>query len=308
MILTILKTPFRDNSIPLFDLHCDTFTKIYKNSTDFNDNSLHISSSKIRGFCPYTQVAAIWSDKRFNDEDAYRQYVECLSFVKNLKFYENNAPSQRFILAIEDARLLNGDITRLQRTYSDGVRVITLCWKDVSCIGGGWNTSAPLTEFGVSVVKECIRLGIIIDLSHSSLPVQEEAFAICKKYGTSPIFSHSNSYSVHPHLRNISDTTFLNTVRLGGVVGISLCPEHLGMNAGICDVMHHIDKFLSLGGQNNICLGCDFDGIDATPKGLYDIQCLTKLYSLIIDNYGKTVADSIFYFNAFNFFNKHERR
>lgn len=308
MILTILKTPLQDNSIPLFDLHCDTFTKIYKQATDFNDDTLHISLSKIRNFSPYTQVAAIWSDRRLSDEDTYLQYVRCLSYIKQLKLCENNARSPHFVLAVEDARLLNGDITRLQRLYSDGVRMITLCWKDVSCIGGGWNTSAPLTEFGVSVVKECIRLGIIIDLSHSSLPLQEEVFAICEKNGASPIFSHSNSYSVHPHLRNISDDAFLDTIRLGGVVGISLCPEHLGIKTDIYDVLRHIDRYLSLGGQHNVCLGCDFDGIDTTPHGLDDVQCLTKLYSLIKDTYGKTIADNIFYFNAYNFFTKHERR
>ena len=242
------------------------------------------------------------------DDDAYRQYNDCLSYVKKLKLYTNNTPSPHFLLAVEDARLLGGDLSRLYKLYADGVRLITLCWKDISCIGGGWNTTVSLTDFGVSVVRECIRLGITIDLSHSSPSVKEQVFSICEDEGDAPIFSHSNSYSVHHHLRNISDCTFLDTVRLRGIVGISLCPEHLGINPDINDVLRHIDHFLSIGGQYNLCLGCDFDGIEAAPKGLEGIHRLKELYYLLLSNYGKTVADNIFYFNAYNFFKKHERR
>ena len=186
--------------IPLFDLHCDTFSKIYKNNCTFSSPSFHISEDKIGIFHPYVQICAIWSDCLYGDEDAYLKYKDNIAYLfeLNMKFnnFANFVDYPSFVLAVEDARILNYKLQRLDDLYTDGVRVLTLCWKGSSCIGGGWDTALPLTDFGVSVVKKCYEKGIIVDLSHSSLQVQSQAIKLAQDWGKIPIYSHSNSFSI----------------------------------------------------------------------------------------------------------------
>ena len=302
--------------IPLFDLHCDTFLKLYKNNYNFENSPLHISLNKASCFSPYAQVCAIWSDCRLNNDDAYRQYKEVLKFIRaqNISLCKtcDDFKSKSFILSVEDVRILNNDIQRLYELYNDNVHVITLNWSGVTCIGGGWDTNVGLTSFGKDVVLRCIEMGIIIDLSHSSLQVQNEVISIMEGYCLSPIFSHSNAYSVCNHNRNIYDDIFRRIVKQNGVVGISLCNNHLASNgiANASTILKHIEHFLSLGGENSICIGCDFDGITSLPIGFTSISSLSMLYNLIENNFSSKIATKIFFDNAFNYFTKNfnERR
>jgi hypothetical protein len=66
---------------------------------------------------------------------------------------------------------------------------LTLNWKGVSCIGGGWDTYVGLTPFGLDVVKNCFKKGIVVDLSHSSENVQNEVISLAQSFNVSPIFS-----------------------------------------------------------------------------------------------------------------------
>ena len=108
--------------IPLFDLHCDTLLELYKKNEDISKNSLHISLDKAKKFSPYMQVFAIWSDSSLSNEESYQQYINVKSYALNqMTFSEskNDFKQSTYILAIEDARLLKGDITRLDTLYND---------------------------------------------------------------------------------------------------------------------------------------------------------------------------------------------
>ena len=296
--------------IPLFDLHCDTLLELYKNKFNLKDALLHISLEKAKCFSPYIQICAIWSDNRLNDNEAFFQYKKIINYLKNQKITfcktSSNFSNLSFILAVEDARLLNNQILLLDDLYNDGVRVITLNWSGISCIGGGWNTDEGLTNFGRTVVKKCIEKGIIIDLSHSSIKVQEEVLDLSENLLVSPIFSHSNSYGICNHKRNIHDEIFTKLIKQNGVVGISLCPHHLNINgaADFKSILLHIEHFLRLDGENHICLGCDFDGISSLPNGVLSISSLYDLYTFIEKNLTTKIANKVFYLNAYNYFSK----
>ena len=200
-------------------------------------------------------------------------------------------------------------ISSIISLYNKGLRVLTLNWRGQSCIGGGWDTDSPLTDFGREIVKECARLGIIIDLSHSSEKVQDEVFQMSVELGIAPIYSHSNSYTVCTHKRNISDEHFTMAVRCNGLVGINLCPKFLENDgsADIYSVLNHIDHFLFLGGESTLALGCDFDGTSSLPAGISDISDLPRLYEIIAKKYGDRFANDIFFYNAFNFWSKNSK-
>ena len=115
--------------------------------------------------------------------------------------------------------------------------------------------------------------------------------------------SHSNSYSVYPHSRNLRDENFKEIVALGGIVGISLCNTHLNDKSisSVEDVIRHIDHYLSLGGERTVCLGCDLDGT-SLPIGFSDITDLQRIYDRMSElGYSDETIDNITYKNAFDF-------
>ena len=230
--------------IPLFDLHCDTFSELYKTNQNINDNNLHISLKKAESFFPYVQFTAIWSDFRLSDDEAYCSFTENVSYIKKQSVLFStdlrNLDKNTFILSVEDARILNGDLSRLDTLHSLGVKSLTLNWKGVSCIGGAWDTNVSLTAFGKSVVKAANKLGLIIDLSHSSIKSFYDALELLSGFKIPPIASHSNSYSVYNHKRNLTDDQFLALKDAESLVGISLASQHLSENASITDVLNHI--------------------------------------------------------------------
>ena len=155
------------------DLHCDTLYEIFVNHKSPKDSSLAIcmDPSLQYPYQSYTQVADIWSAKELSDDQAFDQ---CLSVLDTLRshpigscvyeigihdakqFFE--AP-KKFILGVEDARLLAGDIQRLTVLRKKGVRFLTLFWKGLSCIGGAYDTNIGLSDFGKTVVT---RYGVAV--------------------------------------------------------------------------------------------------------------------------------------------------
>ena len=90
---------------------------------------------------------------------------------------------------------------------------------------------------------------------------------------------------------------------MNGLVGISLASEHLSSGqATINDILKHIYHYLSLGGENSVCLGCDFDGIKSLPQEISSIYDLNKLFYLIEKSFGIEIALKIFFSNSFKFF------
>ena len=81
---------------------------------------------------------------------------------------------------------------------------------------------------------------------------------------------------------------------MGGLCGINLCPDHLcGGNASCDDVLRHIERYINLGGEENIALGCDFDGISEVPDGIEDISRLPRLLAVLCTGAGMSVAGLI---------------
>ncbi len=309
MILIILKTQLQSDLIPLFDLHCDTLLELYNHSASIKSNNLHISQEKASVFSPYIQVCAIWSDSSLSNEEAFRIYNETVKYSKKqLTFVtrKKDFSSKSFILAVEDARILNGNISRLNTLYNDGVRILTLNWRGNSVIGGGWDTSSHLTEFGKEVIKECFKYGIIPDISHSSLNTIDDAFILAEQCKKPIIASHSNAFNICNHKRNISKEHFEWLVKNGSILGISLASEHLSSNgrANIVDILRHIDYFLNLGGENTVCLGCDFDGVTTLPSKINSISDLTLLYKEFKKSFNDKIAKKIFFENAYSFMKK----
>ena len=293
----------------VIDLHCDTLTELESRRCGASDSSLHITPEKAAAFGRYIQVGAVWTDCRLTDEQAWERfdrvvdhYVSLYGVPQVMDVPEALGSDRAVILAVEGARLLAGDISRLDHLYERGVRILTLEWAGEDCIGGAWDTEAGLTAFGFEVVSRCFELGIVPDVSHASRKVTANVLTLARERGKAVIASHSDSYSVCPHERNLTDDEFREIASLGGVVGISMCPQHLaGDTAALGDVIAHVRHYLKLGGEQTVVLGCDFDGIETTPEGIADISALPRLYDALTGEFGEAQAKRVFFDNAYDF-------
>lgn len=311
-----------------FDLHCDTASEIYNNNTHLDENDLHVSLNKAKVFSDYAQIMAIWTPKKLDDEKGFTNFNKVMDNlnmeldrlrdrVHICRYGEGVEEAWRqgktaVFLAVEDARLLGGEISRLPVLYGRGVRFLTLCWGGSSCIGGSHDTADGLTPFGELVVQCCFNMegGIIPDLSHASDATANQVLAMAKEAGRPVIATHSNSRAVYNHTRNLTDEQFCAIRDLGGIVGISLCPPHLTNTkeapATVDTILRHIDHYLDLGGEYTVSLGCDFDGIGNPPMGIRNVSDMPALAEAMrAHGYHQELIDNIFWRNARNFVCNH---
>lgn len=308
--------------IKLFDLHCDTATRLLAENQGLADNSLHISLSKAQYLEKYAQVMAIWTDRRLSDGEGYERFFGVLdnlereieknsdrvAMARSYPDIERSLASgiSPLILAVEDARILENNISRLDALYDRGVRILTLNWYGNTCIGGGHDTTNGLTDFGKEVVRCTLELGIIPDISHCSQQGSEEVLTIAEELAGPIIASHSDSFSVNPHTRNLSDSHLERLIRLGGLVGLNLCPSHLSQSgsASVNDILRHAEHYLSLGGEDILAMGGDLDGTDL-PQDIGGIEDMYKIAEAMQRiNYSDRLIEKIFYENALNFFKR----
>ncbi|MBQ7399724.1 MAG: membrane dipeptidase [Clostridia bacterium] len=310
----------------IFDLHCDTISEIYKSKESLSSNTRAVSIDKFSDFSKKAQVFAIWSDNEKNEDEAFVTFQHTATELK-AQLEENsslaalctskeelesaqNEGKLSAILAVEDAKLLGGDISRLERLRNFGVRILTLGWKGHSCVCGSYDTDEGLTEFGFEVLRECENIGIIVDVSHLS----EKAFWDVAGKAQKPfIASHSNSHIICDHRRNITDVQLRTIVSAGGLCGINLVGKHLAKRlpgekaldpAEVLDaVCAHIEHFSSIAPES-ICLGLDLDGTEPLA-GLESVDKTPTLFEALTNRgMDEKRADDIFYNNAYNFFLK----
>ncbi len=92
--------------------------------------------------------------------------------VKDLK-KANKKQKPIVVQSCEGGHFLEGKLERLEIAYKRGLRILGLLHDAQASVPiGDIYTDPPkyngLTEFGVNVIKECNRLGILIDLTHCS--------------------------------------------------------------------------------------------------------------------------------------------
>ncbi len=308
--------------IDLFDTHCDTPYEIYLKKEGLRDNSLHVSLEYAKNYDHYCQCAAIWSDKRLGDDAAYEQFLKVYQYfglacqadgtARLCRTYEDitlahKAGKSAFVLTVEDARLLSNDIKRLDTLRDAGVKMLTFQWQGETCIGGGFDTDAPLSDFGKEVARRCVQYGIIPDISHACERTARDIIEITAQYNKPVIATHSNSYSVCAHKRNMTDALFDTLIVVGGIVGISLAPQHLtiGSHASTETVLFHIEHYAERAGIGCVCLGCDLDGIDRTPVDVRDLRQVENIAECMLShNYTEDEVRAVFSENARRFMKK----
>lgn len=308
-------------NLDYIDFHCDTALELYRKQQQLQTNQLAISLDAAKAYRHYAQFFAVWGSYKRTDEEIYDDFIAVSDHFDHLISQNNticrvrtakdldqawkNGQTAAF-LAVEDARLLAGNIHRLDELAARGVTYLTLMWAGESIIGGAHNTDVGLTPFGKEVVQGCFARGILPDISHASAASADDILSLAEAAKRPVIASHSNAYSVWNHSRNLRDEHFRRLIALDGIVGLNLCAHHVKDcdNEGYArpeDMLPHIEHFLSLGGENHISIGGDLDGA-SLPEGISTVADVTLLADAMAkQGYSETLIRKIFGGNALAF-------
>ncbi|KAA1476817.1 hypothetical protein DENSPDRAFT_843909 [Dentipellis sp. KUC8613] len=186
------------------------------------------------------------------------------------------------LLGAEGAHQLGNSIGALRQYYSLGVRYLTLthmCHNAFADSGGFLTPKKPLhgglSPLGHKLVYEMNRLGMLVDLSHTSDDTALQALNISR---APVIWSHSSSREVHDVARNVPDRV-LEKIGFGegqrdAVVMVNFAPEFVAKEgkANVKAVADHVERIAKIAGKKHVGIGSDYDGIVSTPKGLEDVS------------------------------------
>lgn len=172
------------------------------------------------------------------------------------------------MIGLQDGSALEGSLPLLTVLHELGLRAMTLTYNERNALGDGCTEphDQGITNFGQQVVRDMGRLGIVLDLTHSSYRTTMDAMEICEK---PPIFSHSNPYSMTPSKRCIKDDQIQACVDLGGVIGISVwapmaCSDP-NQQPTLDDYLDRIEYVVDKFGIDHVGIGTDiFEGKNPT--------------------------------------------
>jgi membrane dipeptidase len=162
------------------------------------------------------------------------------------------------VLCLEGASPLEDDVAYLRNLHRLGLRSLGLThnWRNQLADGVLERSGGGLTHFGVEVVRECNRLGVIVDVSHLSDRGLEDVLAVSQK----PIIaSHSNCKAIRPHVRNLADAQIRGIAERGGVIGVHALNTLVGdtPQPPLSELLRHIQHLANVGGIDCVGLGPD---------------------------------------------------
>jgi len=191
------------------------------------------------------------------------------------------------VLHFEGAEAIDQHLHALRLFYQAGLRSIGIVWSRPNAFGHGVSfkfnhspdTGPGLTEAGFRLVKECNRLGIMLDLSH----ITERGFWDVAETSTAPLVAtHSNVHAICPCSRNLTNMQLDTIKQSGGMAGINFCTAFLRpdgrdrQDTPLSDMVRHIDYIAEHFGIDYVGFGSDFNGA-LVPKRLGDAAGMPKL-------------------------------
>ncbi len=191
------------------------------------------------------------------------------------------------VLHFEGAEPIAPDLSNLESYYEQGLRSIGLVWSRPNAFGqgvtlrfdSGGDQGAGLTEAGKELVRQCNRLGILLDVSH----LNPAGFWDVAELTQAPfVASHSCVHALCPSPRNLTDEQLDAIARAGGLVGINFAvgfirPDgELEPDTPLEDMVRHFRYIAERIGVDHLAVGSDFDGA-TIPNVIHDASGLPKL-------------------------------
>jgi membrane dipeptidase len=143
--------------------------------------------------------------------------------------------------------------------YQLGIRHILLCYNQKNLAGYGCHElhDDGLTHFGHELVKEMNRVGMWVDVAHTSYRTSMDAIAV----SASPVIcSHGNVAALHQHARCYTDDQIKAIAASGGVFGLTGLSIFMGNDndASVGRFVEQIDYAVQLVGPRHVGFGLDY--------------------------------------------------
>jgi membrane dipeptidase len=296
--------------------------------------TLHTDISRLRRGGVGAQVWSVWVPTTPSGADDFLTAVEQIDLVHRMVSHYSDtfelalsssdiariqkSGSIASLIGMEGGHSIGNSLAALRSAYRLGARSMTL----THSLSTAWADSATdtpkfdgLAPFGVEVVKEMNRLGMLVDLSH----VSEQTMLDALNESAAPVvFTHSSAQGIDSHPRNVPDNVLQRLRENGGIIMVTFVGEFISdasrlhdarrigeearvkrLNRGndaaavaamnewdkanpmpqpaLAEVADHIDHIRKVAGIDAIGLGGDFDGTDLLPKGLEDVSGYPRL-------------------------------
>jgi membrane dipeptidase len=189
------------------------------------------------------QFWSVWVPTDLEGNDAVQATLEQIDLVKrmiaaypaDLQMAYTAADIRRIhrsgkiasLIGVEGGHSINNSLATLRSMHELGARYMTLThtrntgWADAAT---DTPTHQGLTPFGLEVVREMNRLGMLIDLSHVSPEAMKDVLAVTE---APVIFSHSSARAINSHPRNVPDDVLRLVAKNGGVVMLNFYPAYI---------------------------------------------------------------------------------
>jgi membrane dipeptidase len=223
----------------------------------------HVGGDAPYGYLPATKLCTDYGQRFMRALDhVYSEVEESTDFVLATTTADIRRAKRdgkiAFVICLEGASPLEGEISYLRNYYRLGLRCLGLTHDVRNQVGDGIRelSGGGLTHFGARVVDECNRLGIVIDVSHLSDRGTEDVLARSKQ----PIIaSHSNARVLCGNLRNLPDELIKGIAQAGGVIGFHALHALLTEKPEVTfdDLLRHIVHVAEVGGVDCIGIGPD---------------------------------------------------
>ncbi|CCO27295.1 hypothetical protein BN14_01332 [Rhizoctonia solani AG-1 IB] len=197
------------------------------------------------------------------------------------------------LIGVEGAHQLGNSLAVLRQYYKLGARYMTLthsCNNAFADSAGIFKpipaTHGGLSPLGKELIREMNRIGMLVDLSHTSDDTAVQALQLSR----APVmWSHSSVRALRGISRNVPDH-ILKMIGTGkgqkdGVVMVNLYPRFLveeGGKATLNTVADHIEHIAKVAGRAHVGIGSDFDGIEIVPEGLEDVSKYPALFAELL--------------------------
>jgi membrane dipeptidase len=285
------------------------------------------------------QFWSVYIDGTITGDAAIRETIEQIDIVRRMiDAYPNDLELARTaddvlrihkagkvasMMGVEGGRQIGGSFAALRQYYNLGARYMTLTHNQTT----EWADSATddpkydgLSPFGVQVVHEMNRIGMLVDLSHVSPATMKDAIAAS---AAPVIFSHSSARALVDHPRNVPDDVLALLPANGGVVMVNFVPNFISkavwqwgaekdaeearlksfhrnskaeVEAGlkawaaahpmpevtVATVADNIEHIAKVAGYDHVGIGGDLDGIDTTVTGLDSVDDYPNLFAELI--------------------------
>ncbi len=205
------------------------------------------------------------------------------------------------LMATEGSHALEGAIENVSKLYDEGFRMMSLHHFFDNELGASLHgtSKADLSDFGREAILEMNRLGIMIDVSHSSEAVVTEALEISS---TPLVVSHTGVHGACDSPRNLPDDLMRRIAAGGGLIGIGY------WDGAVCDttpagLARAIAYAVNLLGSEHVALGSDYDGATSVYFDTSELAALTQ--ALLDEGLGDEDIRAVMGGNQIRFFRKY---